>query len=140
MKISSLLLLAMSLSVPAFAAPDGPAPGPAGAGGYQGPAASYGGFQGPTAGIQADTVAKALKCWDDAPVILTGNIVQRYAGSDDKYLFKDATGEIIVEIDFGVFAGRTVTPETRVRLSGKMDKDGMMEPAKVDVKVLEILK
>ena len=140
MKISSLLLLAMSLSVPAFAAPDGPAPGPAGAGGYQGPAASYGGFQGPTGGTENDTVAKALKCWDDAPVILTGNIVQRYAGSDDKYLFKDATGEIIVEIDFGVFAGRTVTPETRVRLSGKMDKDGMMEPAKVDVKVLEILK
>lgn len=130
MKILLSSLLVLALAVPAFAQP-----------GFQGPGAGQGGgFQGPTAGIQADTVAKALKCWDDAPVILTGNIVQRYAGSDDKYLFKDATGEIIVEIDFGVFAGRTVTPETKVRLSGKMDKDGMMEPAKVDVKVLEILK
>lgn len=126
--LSSLLLLA--LAVPAWAEP-----------GFQGPGAGQGGgFQGPTAGIQADTVAKALKCWDDAPVILTGHIVQRYAGSDDKYLFKDASGEMIVEIDFAVFAGRSVTPDTKVRLSGKLDKDGMMEPAKVDVKVLEILK
>lgn len=129
--LSSLLLAA--LAVPAWAQPGFQGPGAE-------PGAAQGGFQGPTAGIQADTVARALKCWDDAPVILTGNIVQRYAGSDDKYLFRDASGEIIVEIDFGVFAGRTVTPETRVRLSGKLDKDGMMEPAKVDVKVLEILK
>ena len=38
-----------------------------------------------------------------------------------------------------VFAGRTVTPADRVRLSGKLDKE-MMDPTKVDVKVLEILK
>ena len=35
--------------------------------------------------------------------------------------------------------GRTVTPADRVRLSGKLDKE-MMDPTKVDVKVLEILK
>ena len=58
---------------------------------------------------------------------------------DDKYLFKDATGQIIVDIDHEIFAGRTVTPQTKVRLSGKVDKD-MMEPVKIDVKVLEILK
>lgn len=133
MKILLYLLLLLALAVPAWAEPGFQGPG-------AGPGEGQGGFQGPTVGIQADTVAKALKCWDDAPVILTGNIVQRYEGTDDKFLFEDATGEIIVDIDFAVFAGRTVTPETRVRLSGKMDKDGMMEPAKVDVKVLEILK
>lgn len=117
------------LAVPAYAAFEGPNPG----------GQSMGGFQGPTGGVQADTVKKAQSSWDDAPVVLTGNIVERLAGSDDKYLFKDATGQIIVDIDHEIFAGRTVTPQTKVRLSGKVDKD-MMEPVKIDVKVLEILK
>lgn len=113
------------LAVPAYAA-------------FQGPGGGAGGFQGPTTGVEANTVKKAQSSWDDAPVVLTGNIVSRKAGSDDKYLFKDGTGEIIVDIDHEVFAGRHVTPDTKVRLSGKVDKD-MLEPTKVDVKVLEIL-
>ena len=117
------------LAVPAYAAFEGPNSG----------GQSMGGFQGPTGGVQADTVKKAQSSWDDAPVVLTGNIVERLAGSDDKYLFKDATGQIIVDINHEIFAGRTVTPQTKVRLSGKVDKD-MMEPVKIDVKVLEILK
>ena len=123
----TLVMLAV-LAVPAYEAFEGPNSGQ-----------SMGGFQGPTGGVQADTVKKAQSSWDDAPVVLTGNIVERLAGSDDKYLFKDATGQIIVDIDHEIFAGRTVTPQTRVRLSGKVDKD-MMEPVKIDVKVLEILK
>ena len=123
------LLTFVVLAVPAYAAFEGPNSG----------GQSMGGFQGPTGGVQADTVKKAQSSWDDAPVVLTGNIVERLAGSDDKYLFKDATGQIIVDIDHEIFAGRTVTPQTKVRLSGKVDKD-MMEPIKIDVKVLEILK
>ena len=115
------------LAVPAYAAFEGPNSG----------GQSMGGFQGPTGGVQADTVKKAQSSWDDAPVVLVGNIVERLAGSDDKYLFKDATGQIIVDIDHEIFAGRTVTPQTKVRLSGKVDKD-MMEPIKIDVKVLEV--
>ena len=123
-----IVMLAV-LAVPAYAAFEGPNSG----------GQSMGGFQGPTGGVQADTVKKAQSSWDDAPVVLVGNIVERLAGSDDKYLFKDATGQIIVDIDHEIFAGRTVTPQTKVRLSGKVDKD-MMEPIKIDVKVLEILK
>ncbi|WP_022657015.1 NirD/YgiW/YdeI family stress tolerance protein [uncultured Desulfovibrio sp.] len=123
----TLVMLAV-LAAPAYAAFEGPNSG-----------LSMGGFQGPTGGAQADTVEKARNSRDDAPVALIGNIVERLAGSDDKYLFKDATGQIIVDIDHEIFAGRTVTPQTRVRLSGKVDKD-MMEPIKIDVKVLEILK
>ena len=117
------------LAVPAYAAFEGPNSG----------GQSMGGFQGPTGVVQAYTLKTAQCSWDDAPVVLTGNIVERLAGSDDKYLFKDATGQIIVDIDHEIFAGRTVTPQTKVRLSGKVDKD-MMEPVKIDVKVLEILK
>ena len=108
-------------------------------GGFQGGSQPMGGFQGPVGGSQAETVAAAKKCWDDAPVVLTGTIVERLAGSDDKYTFADSTGRIVVEIDYEVFAGRTVTPQTKVRLFGKVDKE-MMEPTKVDVKYLEIVK
>ena len=87
---------------------------------------------------QVASVKQALEGNDDAPVLLTGTIVGRKAGSDDKYIFRDATGELTVDIDKEVFAGRTVTPENTVKLSGKVDKD-LLEPVKVDVKVLEIL-
>lgn len=106
---------------------------------FNGPSSGYGGFQGPTASVGTDTVAKALKAWDDSPVVLTGNIVQRMAGSDDKYMFRDATGQIIVDIDYELFWGKTVTPNNTVRISGEVDKD-MFEPTKIDVKLLEVIK
>ena len=84
-------------------------------------------------------MAKALKAWDDAPVVLTGNIVQRMAGSDDKYVFRDGTGQIVVDIDHELFWGKTVTPANTVRISGDVDKD-MFDPTKIDVKFLEVLK
>lgn len=140
MKFFPLLLLAMSLSVPAFAAQtDGVPPYPGDASGYQGPSASYGGFQGPTGGTDNNTVAKALKAWDDSPVVLTGNIVERLAGSDDKYMFRDATGQVIVDIDHELFWGKTVTPANTVRIAGEVDKE-MFEATKIDVKFLEIIK
>lgn len=107
-------------------------------GGFQGGSQPMGGFQGPVGGSQAETVAAAKKCWDDAPVVLTGTIVERLAGSDDKYMFRDATGQVMVDIDEDLFIGRTVTPQTKVRLYGKVDKE-IMEPTKIDVKRLEII-
>lgn len=118
--------LVLGLSTPALAA-------------YSGPSSGYGGFQGPTATVETDTVAKALKAWDDSPVVLTGHIVQRMAGSDDKYMFRDATGQIIVDIDHELFWGKTVTPDNTVRISGEVDKD-MFDPTKIDVKLLEVIK
>ena len=65
MKRLFALVLAATLAAPTIAA------------GFQGPnSALGGGFQGPTTGIEADTVAKAQKSWDDARVVLTGNITQ----------------------------------------------------------------
>ena len=106
---------------------------------FQGPDVSVsGGFTGPTVGAEATTVKQALDSKDGTPVMLTGHITGRKAGSDDKYLFKDATGEMTVDIDKKVFAGQNVTPENTVRLSGKVDKD-IRKSGKVDVKVLEVL-
>ena len=50
----------------------------------------------------------------------------------------DCTSQVMVDIDDDLFLGRTVTPQTRVRLHGKVDKE-LMEPTKIDVKRLEVL-
>ena len=97
-----------------------------------------GGFQGPMAQAQVSTVAEARKARDDAPVTLTGHIVQRMPNDDDNYLFRDNTGEIVVDIDHEVFRGRTVTPDTQVRISGEVDHD-FMAPPSIDVEYLEVL-
>ena len=69
-----------------------------------------GGFQGPVAQTRVNTVAEARKAWDDTPVTLTGYIVQRMPHDDDDYLFRDDTGEIVVDIDHEIFRG---TPSPR---------------------------
>lgn len=94
-----------------------------------------GGFQGPSA-QPVTTVAAARKAWDDTHVTLVGHIVQRL-GKDD-YLFRDATGEIVVDIDYHVFHGQTVTPQTKVRISGEVDSE-IMERTTIDVYMLEVL-
>lgn len=80
-----------------------------------------GGFTGPVAG--GDTLisveqAKALK--DDSPVKLQGNIVQK-VGSE-KYLFKDKSGSIEIEIDDEDWQGQEVGPEDTVLIEGEVDK------------------
>lgn len=131
--LSSLALLVVlavpiALVLPAQAAFDGP-----------GAKAAAGGFSGPVSGAMADTVAKAVTLGDDSPVVLTGNIVSQVVGSKDKFIFKDATGEVRVEIDRKVFADRTVTPQNTIRITGKVDKD-LGKDVEIDVKALEILK
>lgn len=121
------LALALFMSSPVLAAFDGPGAAPA-----------NGGFQGPTSGSAADTVAAVKTMRDDTRVVLTGNIVSKVAGSKDEYMFKDATGEIQTEISDKVFGGLRVTPETKVRIYGKVDKD-FGKRLEIDVKNLEIV-
>ena len=61
----------------------------------QGAMAPRGGFTGP--GLSVSTVAEANKMSDDQPVVLVGQIQQSLG--DEKYLFKDASGTITIEID-----------------------------------------
>lgn len=105
---------------------------------YKGPGAqaATGGYKGPVA-TQIDTVAKALEASDDTHVVLTGNIINKL--SRDEYTFKDATGQIQVEISNKKFNGVDVTPETPVRLYGKVDRD-FGKTLEVDVKHLEVVK
>lgn len=89
---------------------------------------TQGGFKGPSAGIT--TVSEALKAKDDSLVVLRGHIEKETA--KEKYLFKDATGSIIVEIDNEDWAGQTVTPQDTVVIHGEVDKEIMHAP-EIDV-------
>ncbi|MBR4423111.1 MAG: YgiW/YdeI family stress tolerance OB fold protein [Mailhella sp.] len=127
MRILTALALVLLLASPAFADFQGGAPAPA-----------QGGFQGPGASGAASTVAEAKKARDDSWAVLTGHIVSRAGGDHEHYIFRDKSGEIIVDIDDKYFSGRTVTPQNLVRISGEVDK-GFAERTKIDVKQLEIL-
>ncbi len=121
------LVLMAFLSAPAFAA-------------FQGPGTRQsGGFNGPGSQASAVTVEKAKTLADDSIVTLTGNIVSQIQGEKDDYMFRDATGEIRVDIDHKYFNGQDVTPADTVRITGKVDND-FGKAVEIDVKLLEVLK
>lgn len=87
-----------------------------------------GGFQGP--GLAPSSVAEVLKMNDDTPVVLVGQIEKSLG--DEKYLFKDASGSVTVEIDNDDWRGVTVTPQDTVVLQGEVDKDFFKTEIDVD--------
>ncbi|MGX3067702.1 YgiW/YdeI family stress tolerance OB fold protein [Ursidibacter arcticus] len=90
--------------------------------GFQGNS-NNGGFNGGNGGSTQNisTVAQAKKAYDDTYVSLSGYIVNKVG--DEKYTFKDSTGQIRVEIDDDLWGGLQATPKTKVRIYGQVDKD-----------------
>ncbi len=88
------------------------------AGGFSGPA-NTGGFSGP--GPKLTSIIDASKQADDTWVTLRGNIIQQ--DGDDKYTFRDASGQGIVEIERKAWAGQNISPSDTVDLITKVDKD-----------------
>jgi uncharacterized protein (TIGR00156 family) len=76
-------------------------------------------FIGPGATGAQVTAAEASASRPGTYVTLVGNIVAHLR--EDYYTFRDASGEIRVEIAAGVFGNRQVAPDTRVRLLGEVD-------------------
>lgn len=99
----------------------------------QQPASMQGGFQGP--GLSVMTVSEALKLNDDTPVKLSGKIEKSLG--NEKYLFKDATGSITIEIDNEDWNGVNATPDTEIVITGEIDKD-MLRDAEVDVDMVTL--
>ena len=103
-------------------------------GGFDGPATTQtqpttqGGFTGPSA--SNTTVDKVKEMRDDMRVTLQGNIVERLG--HDTYTFRDSTGTITVDIDSKRWQGQTITPQDKVQIEGKVDKD--WNSVEVDVK------
>nr|WP_319527175.1 NirD/YgiW/YdeI family stress tolerance protein [Pseudomonas laurentiana] len=97
-------------------------------------AALAAGYTGPGA-HSVVTVAEAHKAADDTPVVLQGHITQKL--KNEKYEFKDATGNIIVEIDDEDLPPVAFNDKTLVKLTGEVDK-GLMK-RDVDVDLVEVL-
>ena len=74
------------------------------------------------------TVAEALgKPVDDQPVELTGTLVQQTGR--ETFQFRDATGEIQVEIDRDDFpAGQPIAANTRVTIIGEVETRALRAP------------
>lgn len=96
---------------------------------------SPGGFSGP-ASSAATSVAEAKKQWDDAWVVLEGNITGQVG--HELYEFRDNSGTIYVDIDNKYWMGQTVSPTDKVRIEGKVDKD--WNSVEIDVKNIRVLK
>lgn len=112
---ASAFVVALGLSTSALAS------------GFTGPQQA-GGFQGP--GLAPSSVAEALKLNDDTLVVLVGQIEKSLG--DEKYLFKDASGSVTVEIDNEDWRGVTVTPKDTIVIQGEIDKDFFKTEIDVD--------
>ncbi|WP_439327997.1 YgiW/YdeI family stress tolerance OB fold protein [Lonepinella sp. BR2357] len=88
-----------------------------------------GGFAGGYAGTTM-TVTQALKASDDTIVSLTGQIASQI--DDDEFYFKDATGQIKIEVDDHAWNGFTITPDDRIIIQGKVDQE-VFKPAEIEV-------
>ena len=87
--------------------------------------------------VVIESVADVKNKSDETLVVMQGQIVK--ALGDEKYMFTDNTGEIIIEIDDDDFNGVSVTAGEMVEISGEVDKE-MMKPAKVEVKSIKKMK
>ncbi|ELY4544133.1 YgiW/YdeI family stress tolerance OB fold protein [Cronobacter sakazakii] len=127
MKKTILAVLLTGLSFGAFAQQQGE-------GALTGQGYSQGGFIGPNPGVSSVAQAKSFR--DDAWVILEGNIIRQVG--HELYEFRDASGSVYVDIDDKRWLGQTVSPDTKVRLEGEVDKD--WNSVEIDVKNIRVLK
>lgn len=77
-------------------------------------------FTGPSSTGQPSTVAQVRGARLGSYVTVTGNIVAHQR--QNYFTFRDASGEIRVEIENPVWQNRPVAPETKVRLLGEVDQ------------------
>ena len=96
---------------------------------------AVGGFTGASQD-KAATVASVKTFADNSYISLQGNIVSKIG--KEKYLFKDSTGTITVEIDDKVWAGTTVSANDTVKITGEVDKD--FHSLSVEVDTISVVK
>lgn len=77
------------------------------------------GFTGESTTDKITTVKEVVAKRDDTKVVLEGSIVKHLGG--ENYLFRDATGEISIEIDHDDWNGVQVGPEDTVIIYGEVD-------------------
>ena len=94
-------------------------------------------YSGPSNQPLLKTVVEVLKNGrDDQPVVLTGYIVKKVG--KEKYLFKDSTGEIRIEIDRKIMPSQAITEKTKVEITGEVEKE-FLHSIEIDVDLIKIL-
>ena len=94
-----------------------------------GSAAQAGGFIEDGSSKVVTPIKAAKKMRDDTIVTIRGNIIRRIG--DDKYMVRDASGEMVVEIDDEDWGGVTASSADLLELTGEVDKD--FTKVKIDV-------
>lgn len=91
--------------------------------GFTGPSdtqtAAQSGYSGPSNSLT--TVEKAKQLRDDTDVVLRGHIERHL--SSKKYLFKDESGSITVDINRKKWNGASIGPNDVVEIHGEVEKD-----------------
>lgn len=80
------------------------------------------------------SVENIMRMKDKSFVTMEGYIVKQIG--KEKYLFKDNSGEIVVELDDKLLYNITVTPKTKVKISGEVERDlwkTELEAAKIEI-------
>lgn len=106
-----------------------------------GAAAAFAEYTGPVEGKASPKPLRTVSeirehAKDDQTVVLTGVLAKKLG--KEKYLFKDATGEISVEIDAEDFPAVKVDDKTRVEIAGEVDKSAL-RAIEVDAKSVRVL-
>lgn len=94
-------------------------------------AAGPGGFSGGENVILTVQQAKGMN--DNSKVWVEGAIIQK--NGDEKYLFQDSTGTIMVEIDDDAWHGLVIGPTDTVRIYGEVDH-GLFD-TEIDIDYIE---
>ncbi len=97
---------------------------------------AHAGFVGPSA-EPVVSVEEAKKMPDDTHIILKGYIENSLGG--EKYVFKDNTGSIEIEIDDEDWRGLNVSPKDKVEIHGEVDTH-LMKPTDIDVDSIQLAK
>jgi uncharacterized protein (TIGR00156 family) len=77
------------------------------------------GYRGPGPDVLTVESAKGLR--DDSPVTVRGRI-EKFLG-DEKYLFVDDTGSIIIDIDDKLWYGISADQNDGVEITGEIDRE-----------------
>ncbi len=95
-----------------------------------------GGFSGNTDNITITTVNQVENLPDETYVTMQGNITSQVG--HEKYMFKDETGTLKIEIDDDDWNGLVVGPEDRIQIQGEVDKS-WTKPTKIEVDSIQII-
>lgn len=85
------------------------------------------------------SIEKVRQMPDETYVTVQGHIIAQKGHDKEKFLFKDDSGEIMVEVDKKVWRHQPVTPETTVKILGELDQSRDPHRVKIEAVYLEVI-